>query len=147
MLKQIILFSFLFSIGLASNSPFQKSSGDIFNKNGKDPIQKEFVSKEVRDQIKENELKFKKLKECDRFKDENKYRSCISGVQQKEPQRDLSKIGKIGKDNEDFVKGFYGNLPKPEINIQKIDRMQGTNTLRKEQVDKLERDGQKIISK
>ena len=106
------------------------------------------TSKEVKEQMRQNDLKFKKLKECDRFKDEFKYRECIAGVQaNKKPKNDPKKMGKIGKDDEDFAMSFFGNIPKPEININKIDKLQGTNKLSEEQIKKIERDGKRAINR
>lgn len=144
-MKKAILFSFLAIIGLYA-SPFERSSGNIFNKNAA-PMQEQMVSKEVKEQMRQNDLKFQKLKECDRFQDELKYKECISGVQaHSHSNKNLSKLGKIGKDDENFAIGFYENLPKPEININKIERMQGKNTLTEEQVKKIERDGKKALA-
>ena len=144
-IRVFILF-FLTVMGLWA-SPFQKSSGNIFNKNAA-PMREEMLSKEVKEQMRQNDLKFKKLKECDRFKDEFKYRECIAGVQaNKKPKNDPKKMGKIGKDDEDFAMSFFGNIPKPEININKIDKLQGTNKLGEKQIKKIERDGKRAINR
>lgn len=146
-MKKIILISCVFLAILQAN-PFERSSGNIFNKNA-DPIREEMLSKEVKEQMRQNDLKFKKLKECDRYKDEFKYKKCITGVQAtpNKKQKELKNMGKINKKDEDFAMGFFGNLPKPEVNINKIERLQGKNKLTERQVKKIEEDGKKAMIK
>ena len=43
--------------------------------------------------------------------------------------------------------GFFGNLPKPEVNINKIERLQGQNKLTEKQIKKIEEDGKRAIIK
>lgn len=143
MKKFILIFSVFLAI-LQAN-PFEKSSGNIFNKKA-DPMREEMLSKEIKEQMRQNDLKFKKLKECDRYKDEFQYKKCITGVQAA-PNKKTKNIGKVNKEDEDFAMGFFGNLPKPEVNINKIERLQGKNKLTERQVKKIEEDGKKAMIK
>lgn len=143
-MNKFILMSCILLATLQAN-PFEKSSGNIFNKNA-DPMREEILSKEIKEQIRQNDLKFKKLKECDRYKDEFKYKECITGVQAA-PNKKTKNIGKVNKEDEDFAMGFFGNLPKPEVNINKIERLQGQNKLTEKQIKKIEEYGKRAIIK
>lgn len=145
-MKKIALLALALTASFCADT-FQKSSGDIFSKNSSS-MKRQIVSEEVKEQIKQNNLKFQRLKDCDKFGDDDlAYRDCVSGVQKPRKQAKINKdkLGKISKEDKDYALDFYNKLPKPNINVNKIEKMQGTNVLSKKDIEKIKKDGKRAI--